>query len=262
MIRSLYSGATGMNAQQLNIDTIANNMANVNTYGYKSSRMQFEDLMYQTLKEAGAATSDETRRPTELAIGAGTRAVATLHNFSTGTLQQTGNSLDLAIGGEGFFQLADADGDIYYTRDGSFKLNSEGEIVNSQGYYLEPRITLPADTESVSITADGIVSVLVYGESEAQEVGQIELARFINQGGLSSQGGNLYAETEASGQAIVNIPTSETFGSLEQGWVEASNVQLVDEMVNMITAQRAYELNSKVVRTADSLIETATNLKR
>ncbi|MCD4830116.1 MAG: flagellar basal-body rod protein FlgG [Candidatus Cloacimonetes bacterium] len=262
MIRSLYSGASGMYAQQMNIDTIANNMANVNTNGYKKSRMQFEDLMYQTIKEAGAATSDSTRRPTELAVGAGVRAVATQRSFSQGSLQNTGNPLDIAIAGEGFFQLVNAEGDTVYTRDGSFKLDAEGQIVTSSGYFLEPGTTIPADTEALSITPDGIVLARVYGEVEAQEIGQIELARFVNAAGLRSLGGNVYAETEASGQPITGAPTSQTFGAVEQGWIESSNVELVEEMVNMITAQRAYDLNSKVIRTSDAMIQTANNIKR
>lgn len=262
MIRSLYSGASGMYAQQMNIDTIANNMANVNTYGYKKQRMQFEDLMYQTIKEAGSATSDATRRPTELAIGAGVRPVATQRSFTIGNLENTANPLDMAIGGDGFFQLVNAEGDLVYTRDGSFKLNAEGQVVTSNGYFLEPGITFPADTEAVSITPDGIVMASIYGQTDAEEVGTIELARFINPGGLKSLGGNMYAETEASGQSIIGAPTSDGFGSLEQGWIENSNVELVEEMVNMITAQRAYDLNSKVIRTSDTMIETANNLKR
>ncbi len=262
MIRSLYSGASGMLAQQMNIDTIANNMANVNTTGYKKTRIQFQDLIYQTLKEAGAPTSESTQRPTELSVGVGVKPVATQKEHLQGTPTQTGNALDMAIVGEGFFQLVNGDGNVVYTRDGSFKLDGDGQVVNAQGFKLEPGITIPADTESISITGDGYVYAQIYGQTEMEEIGQIELARFVNPAGLKSHGGNFYTATEASGDPIVGAPSSENIGSLEQGYVEASNVVIVEEMVAMIVAQRAFDLNSKAVRTSDTMLETANNLKR
>ena len=262
MIRSLYSGASGMYAQQLNIDSIANNMANVNTTGYKKTRIQFQDLIYQTFKEAGAPTSESTQRPTELSVGVGVRPVATQKEHMQGTPTQTGNALDIAIVGEGFFQLVNGDGDLVYSRDGSFKLNGDGEIVNAQGLKIEPEIVLPADTQSVNITGDGHVYAQIYGQTEQEEIGQIELARFINPAGLKTNGGNYYTSTEASGDPIVGEPGSENLGVLEQGYVEASNVVIVEEMVSMIVAQRAFDLNSKMVRTSDTMMETANNLKR
>ncbi len=262
MIRALYNGASGMYAQQLNIDNISNNLANINTTGYKKSRVQFQDLMYQTLKEAGSATSENTKRPVELSVGSGVKPVATQRSFTVGTPTNTNNPLDIAITGDGFFQMVDGNGDIVYSRDGSFKIDGDGTIVNAQGLKLEPGITIPADAEAISISSDGIVTVRVYGNTDAEEVGQIDLARFVNPAGLRSAGGNTYEQTEASGEAIVGTPGTETFGALEQGWVESSNVVIVEEMVNMIMAQRAYDLNSKAVTTSDKLIETANNLKR
>ncbi len=262
MIRSLYSGASGMYAQQMNIDSIANNMANVNTTGYKKTRIQFQDLIYQTYKEAGAPTSESTQRPTELSVGVGVRPIATQKEHMQGTPTQTGNPLDIAIIGEGFFQMVNGDGDVVYGRDGSFKLSGDGEIVNAQGLKIEPEIVLPADTESISITGDGHVYAQIYGQTEQEEIGQIELARFINPAGLKSHGGNYYTATDASGDPIVGEPGTENLGTLEQGYVEASNVVIVEEMVSMIVAQRAFDLNSKMVRTSDTMLETANNLKR
>lgn len=260
MMRSLYTAATGMYAEQLNIDNIANNMANVSTTGFKKSLVQFQDLIYQTVKEAGSLTAGDTMRPVELTVGLGVKPVGTQKSFIQGSLVSTGSELDVAINGDGFFQIQKADGETYYTRDGSFKVTEEGRLTNSDGYYLTPDITLPADTESVTITADGYVLATVAGAS--QQVGQIELARFINPAGLKSIGGNLYAATDASGEATTGAPNSTSFGSLEQKYLENSNVVIVDEMVNMISAQRAYELNSKVVRTAEDMISIAVGLKR
>ena len=251
-----------MYAQQMNIDNISNNLANINTTGYKKSRVQFQDLMYQTIKEAGSATSENTQRPVELSVGVGVKSVATQRSFTVGTPTNTNNPLDIAITGDGFFQLVDGNGDIVYSRDGSFKMDGDGVIVNAQGLKLEPEITIPADAEAISISSDGIVTVRLYGSSDSEEVGQIDMARFVNPAGLRSVGGNTYEMTDASGEAIIGTPSTETFGALEQGWVESSNVVIVEEMVNMIMAQRAYDLNSKAVTTSDKLIETANNLKR
>jgi flagellar basal-body rod protein FlgG len=262
MIRSLYTAATGMNAQQQNIDNISNNMSNVNTTAFKKSTIQFQDLMYQTIKEAGSYTTSETKRPVELTIGVGVKSVATQKSFRQGNVNNTGNPLDMAIHGDGFFKVVRGDGEMAYTRDGAFKMDDSGQLVTSNGYYLDPGITIPSDTESINITSDGIILAKLHGEVEAQQLGQVELARFINPAGLKSVGGNLYEQTESSGEALLGNPATGSFGSVEQGYLEGSNVELVDEMVKMIVAQRAYELNSKVVKTSETMLETATNLKR
>lgn len=262
MIRALYAATTGMNAQQLNIDNISNNLANVNTNGFKKSRIQFQDLLYQTIKEAGTRTGESTQKPVELTVGVGVRPVATQKSFQQGTLSQTGNPLDLAISGDGFFKVLNSEGNRFYTRDGSFKVDSNGQVVNSEGYFLDPSISVPTDTESINISKDGIVLAKIAGTVEPEEIGQIDIARFINSAGLKSIGGNLYEETPASGQAMIGTPDTLSFGQIAQGYVEASNVQLVEEMVNMITAQKAYEINSKVVKTSEAMLQTAESLKR
>ncbi|MCK9328973.1 MAG: flagellar basal-body rod protein FlgG [Candidatus Cloacimonetes bacterium] len=262
MIRSLYTGATGMNAQQMNIDNISHNLSNVNTTGFKKSQIQFQDLLYQTIDEAGTLTSSMTSRPVELTIGSGVKPVSTFKVFTQGNFENTGNPLDMAIDGDGFFQIRRGDGEIFYTRTGSFRVNDNGEIVNPEGYYLDPDITLPADTEAISISPDGIIMAKLYNEVNAIEVGQVELARFINPAGLKSVGGNRYQETMASGQAMTGTPGEFDMGSIQQRYLETSNVEIVEEMVNMIIAQRGYEVNSKSVRTSDTMLEMAINLKR
>ncbi|PID28845.1 MAG: flagellar basal-body rod protein FlgG [Candidatus Cloacimonadota bacterium] len=262
MIRSLYTGATGMQAQQLNIDNISNNLANVNTIGFKKAEIQFQDLIYQTLTEAGSATSYGINTPTELTVGVGVKPISSQKSFSQGTLNATGNPLDMAVNGDGFFKVVNGEGEIFYTRDGSFKLNKDGRLVNANGYFLDPEISFPADTEEVQISKDGIVFAKIYGSVETEEIGQLELAGFVNPAGLKSLGGNLFAETSASGEAIAGTPGSERFGTIEQGYTEASNVSVVQEMVKMISAQRAYDLNSKSVKTAGEMIQTALGLKR
>ena len=262
MIRALFSAASGMYAQQLGVDTIANNLANVNTTGYKKSKAEFQDLIYQTLRAAGTSSAEGLLVPTELQIGHGVRPVAIQKSFSQGAPRATENPLDLAIMGDGFFQVTLVDGTISYTRDGSFKINNEGTLVTSDGFLLEPEISLPIDTTSVNISQDGIVSVMVVGSTEAQDVGQIELAKFINPAGLKNIGQNLYLPTEASGEPILGSAGSEGLGQLNQGYLEASNVSVVEEMVNMIVAQRAYELNSKSIRTSEEMLQMANNLKR
>ncbi len=262
MIRSLYSAATGMYAQQMNIDNISNNLANVNTNGFKKSQIQFQDLLYQTIDEAGAVTGDSTSKPVELTIGAGVKPVATHKIFSQGNLVNTNNPLDIAIDGDGFFTIRRGDGQEFYTRDGSFKINELGQMVTSDGYFLDPDITFPADTESVSISPDGIVMVKQYNEETPFQIGQIQLARFINPAGLKSVGGNRYMQTVTSGEAMLNNPARDDMGQLQQRYLEVSNVEIVEEMVNMIVAQRGYEVNSKSIRTAESMLETATSLKR
>lgn len=262
MIRALFSAASGMYAQQLGVDTIANNLANVNTTGYKKSKVEFQDLIYQSLRAAGSSSVEGVMVPTELQVGHGVRPVAVQKSFSQGAPRATENPLDMAIMGNGFFQISMPDGTTNYSRDGSFKINSEGAIVTSDGFYLEPEISIPVDTTSVNISNDGIVSVLVVGSNEAQEVGQVEMAKFINPGGLKNVGQNMYVPTEASGEPVLGTPGTEGYGQLNQGYLEGSNVQVVEEMVNMIVAQRAYELNSKSIRTSEEMLQMANNIKR
>jgi flagellar basal-body rod protein FlgG len=251
-----------MIAQQSNVDTVANNLANVSTTGFKKSRSDFQDLMYQTIRQAGSSTGPDSQLPTGTQIGLGVRQVATQKMYTQGTFQETGNSLDMAIEGDGFFQITMPDGTLAYTRDGSFKKDSQGRVVTSEGYPLEPQITIPADATDVSISSDGIVSVTVPNQTETQEIGQLQIARFVNPAGLNSMGRNLLTETAASGAPVASNPGTDGAGTLQQKYIEMSNVQVVDEMVNMIVAQRAYEINSKAITTADSMLDTAANLKR
>ncbi len=262
MIRSLRTASSGMQAQQLNVDNIANNLANVNTTGFKKAKVEFQDIMYQSLRSPGITAASGSTIPTALDVGYGSRPVATTRQFSVGELQQTEAPLDMAIEGDGFFQVLQPDGTIAYTRDGSFKLSSDGQFTTSDGYYMEPGITIPEDAQSIAIGTDGTVSVIVAGSNDPQEVGQIELARFINPAGLSAIGHNLYEETPASGAAIVGTPDSDGLGRVTQGYLEMSNVDVVTEMVNMIVAQRAYEINSKMIQTADDMSSLVNNLKR
>jgi flagellar basal-body rod protein FlgG len=261
MIKALYTAASGMGAQQKNLDNIASNMANANTTGFKRSRIEFQDLIYQTLKTT-APTEQGTNTPVDLQIGGGTKAVASVKNFEVGSPQETGNPLDIMINGDGFFQVVVPDGTIAYTRDGSWKLSADGEIVNTDGLVMEPPLTIPTDAIGIQINSQGRVMVTTASETDPSEIGQIEIARFVNPAGLSNLGGNLYRQTVASGDPIVSTPGLDGNGTLEQGFLEASNVDIVNEMVSLITAQRSYELNSKSVRTADEMISTATQLKR
>jgi len=261
MIRSLWIAATGMQAQSFNIDVIANNLANVNTSGYKRSRADFQDLLYQTLRPSGVPSSADTQVPTGIQIGHGTKPVATQKIFIQGNNQATQNELDMAIEGDGFFQILRPNGDMAYTRSGAFKLDKEGRIVNSDGLPLEPEIAIPSDAISVNIGYDGTISAFLSGETEATELGTIELSRFINPAGLNSIGMNLYLETEASGDPITGIAGEDGLGSISQGYLEMSNVRVVDEMVKMISAQRAYEINSKSIKAADEMLQIANNLK-
>lgn len=264
MMRALWTAGSGMAAQQANVDNIANNLANVNTTGFKKSRSDFEDLMYQTIRQAGAATGGDTQVPTGIQLGLGVRQIATQKMYTTGSLQPTGNTFDLAItsGDNSFFQISMPDGTTSYTRDGSFKIDSQGRIVNSEGYLLLPNITIPTDvpSSSVTISKDGRVTATV--NNQTQDFGQIQLANFINPAGLDSIGGNLLKETAASGAPVVANPGDNSTGTLVQKALEMSNVQVVDEMVNMIVAQRAYEMNSKAITTSDTMLEQAANLKR
>lgn len=262
MIRSLWTSATGMQAQELNIDVIANNLANVNTAGFKKSRAEFQDLLYESMRPAGAASSADTTVPTGIQLGHGTRPSAVQKMFGQGDFQNTQNELDWAIEGDGFFQIEMPDGDTGYSRSGEFKLDADGRIVNPDGFPLVPEITVPTDTISISVGMDGTVSVIQAGDATPTEIGTIQLARFVNPGGMRSLGKNLYSPTNASGDEITGMPGENGFGTLAQGFLEMSNVSVVDEMVNMITAQRAYETNSKVITTADDMLQLANNLKR
>ncbi len=262
MIRSLFTAATGMQAQQINIDVISNNLANVNTTGYKRSRADFQDLMYQTMRIAGVTNAAGMEVPTSLQVGLGVRPVAVQKVFSQGDFIRTENPMDMVIEGDGFFQILQLDGTIVYSRAGTFKLDSQGNMVSSDGLPLEPAITLPIDTTRVDISTDGVVSVLQPGTETPTEVGQIELARFANPGGLEALGSNLYGVTQSSGPATLNIPGSEGLGTIGQGFLETSNVNVVDEMVNLIVSQRAYELSSKVVQASDEILQMANNMRR
>jgi len=262
MIKAMSTAATGMVAQQMNIDNIANNLSNVNTTGFKRGRIEFQDILYENYRKAGTTTSLGSVIPVNLDVGYGSKAVATSREFVVGSTEVTNNATDLAIGGDGFFQISMPDGTMAYTRDGAFKLNSNGDLVTADGYGMEPSISIPEDATELSVAVDGTVSVLLSGSETPQTVGQIELARFINPAGLSPVGHNLYIETDASGTPITSTPGSDNLGRLEQGALESSNVSIVDEMVNMIMAQRAYEINSKVIQASDEMSQTANNLKR
>lgn len=262
MIKAMRTAAAGMTAQQMNVDVIANNLSNVNTTGFKKSRIEFQDILYQRLRSAGSESAAGSTIPIDLEVGYGTRPVATQRSFTMGNLQMTGNPLDLSIEGDGFFQAILPDGEIAYTRDGSFKLSADGELVTSDGFFLEPSITLPADAAEINISTDGYIAVIVPGDSEPQDIGQIELARFINPGGLRAIGHNLFVASVASGDPVLGTPSLEGFGRINQGYLELSNVEIVEEMVNMIIAQRAYEINSKAIQTAEEMSQVANNLKR
>ncbi len=261
MMRALYTSATGMIAQQFHMDVVSNNLANVNTVGFKKSRADFQDLLYQTLRPAGATVADGAQVPAPLAVGLGVRPVSTATLFSEGSFQQTGNPLDVAIEGDGFFKVQTPSG-AAYTRDGAFKIDGQGSVVNSDGYKLQPDIRIPDGAQQISVGKDGTITAVVGGSAEPTVIGQLQLVRFTNPAGLSHAGGNTYVPTAASGTPAEGAPGSEGFGQLAQGTLEMSNVQVVEEMVNMITAQRAYEVNSKAIQTADEMLGTANNLRR
>ena len=262
MNRALRTAATGMAAQQLNVDLIAHNLANVNTTAFKKARPEFQDLMYQTLQATGVSSNPNIQPPAEIQIGNGAVPVATTRNFSQGDAQPTSNPTDMSIKGDGFFQIRKPDGTTAYTRDGSFKISAEGEIVTSQGYIVEPGLTLPSDTASITVSRDGSVEATVSGATGTTKVGQLELGKFINPAGLSAIGDNLYVETPASGTVLTGTPGNDGFGEVVQSQLEASNVDVVEEMVNMITAQRAYEINSKTITTVSDMLSIANNIKR
>jgi len=261
MIRGLYTAATGMNSMQHQIDVTSNNIANVNTTGFKQDRAEFQDLMYETLNYTAGQTSQTTRNPTGIDTGLGVRISGIQKNFSEGDLQLTSNTLDMAIEGAGFFQITLPNGETAYSRNGGFKLDSEGTIVNGNGYTLSPEVVVPETVTDVSIGTDGIISGTNPSTGATEELGQIELANFINPAGLTPLGESLYMESDASGDVQIGNPTQDQFGSIRQGMIELSNVSLVTEMVDLITAQRAYEANSKSITTADSMLDTVNRLK-
>lgn len=254
MMRSLSISKTGMEAQQLQLDTISHNLANVATNGYKRSHAVFEDLMYLNLRQAGGNSGGESTLPTGLQVGLGARAVATARQFSQGNLQQTYNTLDVAVLGQGFFEIQMPDGTPGYTRDGSFQVNAQGQLVTNNGYLVNPGVTIPQNAQSVTIANDGTVSVALPGQATAQTVGQIQLTNFINPAGLEPKGQNLFTETAASGAPTTGAPNQNGLGAIRQGFVETSNVNVVEELVGMIQTQRAYEINSKAIQTADQML--------
>lgn len=262
MIRSLYSAATGMTAQELNVDTIANNLANVNTTGFKKSRADFQDLVYQYLVEPGAPTSQTTTNPSGVQVGLGVKPSSTQRLFTQGDLQSTSNPLDVAIEGDGFFRVTRPDGTEAYSRAGNFQLDKDGNIVTSDGYQVSPGIPVPPEALAITIAQDGTVSVTTPGSTTPQELGLLSAVRFPNNAGLRSVGQNLYEETESSGAPVEGKWSESGYGRITQGFLESSNVSVVEQVVNMITAQRAYEASSKTIQTADDMLSRAINLKR
>lgn len=260
MIRSLWIAKTGLDAQQTHLDVVAHNLANVSTNGYKRQRAVFEDLLYQNIRQPGAQSSQQTQVPSGLMIGTGVRPVATERIFAQGNLQLTENALDVAINGQGFFQIQMPDGTLAYTRDGAFQMNSTGALVTASGYPVSPAITIPSTAQTITISRDGIVSITQSGSTTPTQVGTIQLASFVNQGGLQSLGENLFAETASSGTPTPNTPGTNGTGLLNQSYVETSNVNVAEELVTMIQTQRAYELNSKAIQTSDSMLGRLTQL--
>jgi flagellar basal-body rod protein FlgG len=260
-MRSLFTATTGMSAQTVNMDVIANNLANVSTSGFKKSRADFQDLLYQTMKVPGSPTSTDTKSPTGIQIGLGVKTGAVTKTFTEGEIIQTENTLDVAIEGPGFFQVLQPEGTTAYTRAGNLKLDGDGRITTSDGFPIQPEIVVPADANQISISQTGAVSAYLGNSTVPTQLGTIELADFVNEGGLVAVGKNLFRETEASGTAILNTPGSNGIGTLLQGYIENSNVNLVEELTHMITAQRAFEINSKVVTTTDQMMQTVNQMK-
>ena len=260
MIRSLWIAKTGMEGQQTKLDTVTNNLANVGTNGFKRAGVVFEDLMYQNLRQTGASNGQGTTLPTGLQVGLGVRAAATTRTFTQGALTQSGNVYDLAIQGQGFFQVQMADGTTAYTRDGAFQVDANGQLVTNAGDPVQPSITIPATAQNITIAKDGTVSALLPGQAAATVVGQLQTAGFVNPAGLLPLGGNLYTETAASGTPNVGSPNANGLGSLQQGALEGSNVNVVEELVTMIATQRAYELNSKAISTSDQMLQRLSQL--
>jgi flagellar basal-body rod protein FlgG len=260
MIRSLWISKTGLEAQQLHMDVISNNMANVGTTGFKKSRAVFQDLLYQIERQPGAQNTQQNQLPSGMQIGTGVNPVATERMHLQGNLEKTGNPLDVAINGKGFFQILMPDGSTAYTRDGSFQLDSQGQLVTASGFPVQPAITIPADAQTVTIGRDGTVSVTQPGNTAAQQIGALQLANFINPAGLQSMGENLYLETGSSGAPQANVPGTNGLGVINQSFIETSNVNVVEELVNMIQTQRSYELNSKAVQTSDQMLQRLTQI--
>jgi flagellar basal-body rod protein FlgG len=260
MIRSLWISKTGLDAQQTQMDVVANNLANVSTNGFKRSRAVFEDLLYQNIRQPGAQSSQQTQIPSGLQIGTGVRPVAAERIHTQGNLAQTGNKLDVAIQGSGFFPVLMPDGTTGYTRDGSFQTDGQGQLVTSSGFVIQPAMTIPANASSVTIAQDGVVSITQSGSVAPVQIGQMQLANFINPTGLQSNGQNLYLETSSSGAPITSVPGANGAGTLGQGFVETSNVNVVEELVNMIQTQRAYEINSKAITTSDQMLQKLSQI--
>ncbi|MHB8079851.1 MAG: flagellar basal-body rod protein FlgG [Candidatus Krumholzibacteriia bacterium] len=263
MIRAMTTAASGMKAQQLNIDTIANNLANVNTAGFKKSSAEFQDLLYEAVVPSGATRGSGLAAPARVEVGHGVKLVSTDKSFAQGQMRQTSNPLDLMIEGDGFFQVKLPDGSLAYTRDGSFKLDGERNLVTATGYYLEPAIQIPLDATEISVARDGTVSVTLAGDSSTvQDLGRLEVAKFPNPAGLRSRGGNLFLESPASGTPVRGVPGQDGIGEVAAGFLEMANVETVEELVSMITAQRAYELNSRSISVADEMLQTINQLRR
>ncbi len=260
MIRSLWISKTGLDAQQTQMDVISNNLANVSTSGFKRSRAVFEDLLYQNIRQVGAQTSQQSQSPSGLQLGTGVKPVATERIFTQGNLQQTSNDKDVAIQGQGFFQILLPDGTTGYTRDGSFQIDNQGQLVTSSGYPLQPAVTVPANAQSLTIGRDGVVSITTPNSAATTQIGSLQLATFINPAGLQSKGENLYVETTASGNPNPNTPGTNGAGLLTQGYVETSNVNVVEELVSMIQTQRAYEINSKAITTSDQMLQKLSQM--
>ena len=260
MIRSLWIAKTGMEGQQTKLDTVTNNLANVGTNGFKRAGVVFEDLMYQNLRQSGAAAGEGTTLPTGLQVGLGVRAAATARTFTQGALSQTGNVYDVAIQGQGFFQVQMPDGTTAYTRDGAFQVDGNGQLVTSAGDPVQPPVTIPVTAQNVTIAKDGTVSALLPGQNAPTVVGQLQTAGFVNPAGLMPMGGNLFTETAASGAPNVGAPNANGLGPLQQGMLEGSNVNVVEELVTMIATQRAYELNSKAISTSDQMLQRLSQL--
>lgn len=260
MIRALWTAATGMDAMQLNMDVISNNLANVNTSGFKKSRAEFQDLLYQTVEVAGSDTSEDTEDPTGVEVGLGVSTASVQKLFAVGDLLQTGNDLDLAIEGKGFFQVELPNGETAYTRNGALKKDGSGRLVTSEGYPILPQITIPENATTISISQDGTVQAFLDGSMTGSQIGNIELANFSNPSGLSSQGKSLFKETVSSGTPILGVPGDAGMGTLAQGFLEGSNVSVMEEMIYMIAGQRAYEINSKAVQAADEMLQMTNDL--
>jgi flagellar basal-body rod protein FlgG len=259
MNSALWAAKTGLDAQQTRMAVVSHNLANVGTTGFKKDRAVFEDLLYQNVKQVGAATSQDTVSPTGLNLGTGVRVVATEKNYSQGGLNNTGNALDVAINGRGFFQILMPDGSFSYTRDGSFKMSAEGELVTANGYRLQPAVSIPTGAQSISIGADGVVSAQIAGQSAPTQIGTLQLTDFVNPAGLQPRGDNLLVESASSGPAQTSTPGLNGLGSLQNGFLEGSNVNVVEELVTMIETQRAYEMNSKAISTTDQMLQYVSN---